>query len=147
MARASFVIDGTEFGIDRARSTFEITRSDAGETLLDAQTVGDQETYDALTAGLPDETDDEHDARPWSWTLYPPELYVRACPVVRGPDETHSATVSIDDLDDVEVGIYLMSHHDVDDVNITMTSDGFVATGTVWIDRRELTFSIALTNE
>ena len=145
--RASFVIDGTELGIDSRGSSFRVIGAGTKEVTLDAKIVGDPEVHDRLTAWLPDETDAEHDARPWTWTLYPPELHVRACPLRRAEEGIHEGRVTIDDLDDVEVFLYAMSHHDVDDVSLRVGPRHLSVRGVVCLDGRRLAFSIALDTE
>jgi hypothetical protein len=144
----SFVIDRTEFGIDRNRSSFRVTGAGTAAATLDAKIVGDPEIHERLTAWLPGETDAEHSARPWTWTLYPPELHVRACPLRRADEGAiHEGRVTVDDLDDLEVFLYAMSHHDVDDVSLRVGPHRLTARGVVCLDGRRLGFSIALDTE
>jgi hypothetical protein len=144
----SFVVDGTELGIDRQRSHFRVIGAGTEEVRLDAKIVGDREMHERLTAWLPDETDAEHYARPWAWTLYPPELYIRDCPLRPAePAGAHEGQVCIDDLDDIEVFFYAMSHHEVDDVTLRVAPEGLTVRGVVCLQGSRLPFAIFLGTE
>jgi hypothetical protein len=57
------------------------------------------------------------------------------------------ATVSVDDLDEYEVAIYLMEHNDVDEVKVSADRNGFKAGGVVFLSNKPHSFSISFTKE
>lgn len=131
---AEFTIDGTDFGIDLAESTFSLDALD-GATVVNAEIHGNQEQYDSIT---------ENEDSEWSWTLYPPHFYLRDFPAdVDSATGNGSAQVAIDDLDEYEVAIYLMEHNDVDDVTVKIVPErSLEISGRVFLSGRPHDFTI-----
>src|SRR5262245_12479823 len=119
-----FKIDDTDFGIDRAKSTFKLMVSKSGDAVMDAEVYGNKKRYEAIT--------EDYNSSPWSWTSYPAHFYMRSYPAKSARSAgTFKATVSTDDLDEYEVAIYLIEHNDVDEVKVTADRQTFKATGVV----------------
>jgi hypothetical protein len=135
-----FKIDDTDFGIDQAKSSFKLKVLKSGDAVIDAEVYGDKKRYDKIT--------EDYDTSPWSWTLYPPHFYLRSYPAKSGRNAgTFNATVSLDDLDEYEVAIYLMEHNDVDEMKVSADRNGFKATGVVFLSGKPHPFSISFTKE
>jgi hypothetical protein len=134
-----FRISGTEFGIDQAKSRYRLRTLKSGGAVLDAEIYGDKTQYEKVAG-------DENS--PWSWTLYPPYFYLRSFPAKAGRTAgTYRAKVSIDDLDEYEVAIYLIEHNDVDDVAVKADREMIQARGTVFLSGKPHPFSIKFTKQ
>ena len=107
MAEASFVINGTEFGIDVVESSFVVDTSDPPEQLVTIEIRGDKDIFEKLSG-------DENSE--WSWALYPPHFYIREFPgeKVAGSPKV----VAGGSADYYELAIYMMEHNDVSDLKI-----------------------------
>ncbi len=105
---ASFVINGTEFGIARGPSRCALTRRWLRGASLTVEVQGDAEVFERLR--------DAEDS-PWSWALYPPSFYLRALPV---PKPTGSQAIELGltqlEVEGHDVGLYMMEHNPVTDV-------------------------------
>src|SRR5262245_31498284 len=112
---ASFVINGTEFGINAARSRFTVTRTFFRGASLDVEIEGEQALFDALKA-----TEDSA----WSWALYPPNFYLRAYPIPK-PKSTQPLDVRLQpgDADKYDTALYMMEHNPVADVTIRLVPE------------------------
>lgn len=112
MATPTFMLGETEFGVDAAKSSCT-TRQEDGQLWLSFVVHGDQATYDAIFA--------DEDS-PWSWTLSPPRFY-GDFPATRNAAGVVESRVTIDDLEEYEVALYLMNHNDVE-VVVRLHPDG-----------------------
>ena len=131
MSIPSFILGDTEFGVDRAKSSCK-TRQQDGQLWLSFDVYGDQGTYDLISA--------DEDS-PWSWTLYPPRFY-GDFPATRDDTGVVEARISVDDLCEYEVALYLMNHNDVD-VVVRQNPDGTAeANGVVDIFGKQTPFRI-----
>jgi len=131
---AEFKIDDTDFGIESSDSVFTTEVVDGIETIT-AEIRGSQATYESISADEGSE---------WGWTLYPPHLYLRGIPALG--DSTSGltvATITLKGLDTLEAGIYLMSHNDVDAVNVIVDpGNSIYVSGEVLIGGRTRSFSL-----
>ena len=107
---ASFVINGTDFGINAARSRFNVTRSFFRGASLDVEIEGDQGRFDAIKSAADSE---------WSWALYPPSFYLRAYPIPK-PKDTQPIDLRLQpgDTEKYDVALYMMEHNPVADLTI-----------------------------
>ncbi len=103
MATPTFILGDTEFGVDAAKSSCN-TREQDGQLWLSFEVFGEQATYDVILA--------DEDS-PWSWTLHPPR-FSGDFPATRDGAGIVEARVTIDDLAEYEVALYLMNHNDVE---------------------------------
>jgi hypothetical protein len=109
----TFYIDDTDFGINADDSYYTIeTINDV--LVINLEIMGDQQKYDAIT---------EHEDSKWSWTLYPPRLYILDFPLTKHEGRM-SAKISFDDLDEYEIGLYLIEHNDLDEIVLFIDADG-----------------------
>ena len=108
-----FKIDDTDFGIDVAKSSFGLTR-DGRELFVNVS--GDRERFKALTS-FPESK--------WSWAIYAPRFYINGFPFERGTDGRLTAHVGVSDLEEYEVAVYMMAHHDVDEVVVELVPGRF----------------------
>ena len=109
----SFRLGETDFGINPGKSACSIDTADGG-LVVNLEIRGDDEKYDAIT---------ENEDSEWSWTQYPPRLYIHDFPLTNDGD-IKRAKISRDDLDEYEAAIYLMEHNDVDGVELSVDPDG-----------------------
>ncbi len=131
---ASFIIDGTDFGIDEASSAVDISTKDKGRLILNVEIKGDKQRHSQIT---------ENESSPWSWTLYPPRFYLREYPVSGSPTKGMIVRLMPDDTDNYDVAIYMMEHNGVDGVVIKIGKQGRVEiSGRVGIDGKWLPFTI-----
>lgn len=106
----SFTVDRTEFGIDQQKSRLHFAPAARGKQEINLSIHGDPRTYQALT---------EAEGSEWSWTLYPPEFYLRGFPV---PSETpFSVRLTEADCEDYDVALYLMEHFRIVEITVTVT--------------------------
>lgn len=103
-----FRIDNTNFGIDRKQSSVALTGL-AGDVCATVEVYGSQESYERIA---------ENENSEWSWTLYPPHFYLREFPVQVANSKVATANISVDDLEEYEVAVYLIEHNDVDDLEL-----------------------------
>ena len=120
MPTPTFILGDTEFGVDQAQSLCK-TRQQDGQLWLSFDVYGDQAVFDVISA--------DEDSQ-WSWTLEPPRFY-GDFPATRGADGVVESRVTLDDLAEYEVVLYLMNHNDVE-VVVRLHPDGTAeAKGTV----------------
>ncbi len=132
-----FKIDDADFGIDSKKSHFKLVVSKTGKASIDAEIFGDKTQYDAVTS--------DEDS-PWSCTLYPPKFYIHDFPAnTRKLVGLANTKVVRADLDEHEVGLYLMEHNDIDDVTVSVSDSTFQAMGRVFLSGRPHSFSIHFT--
>src|SRR5687768_3104379 len=112
MAKPSFILGDTEFGVNAKKSSCK-TRQQDGRLWLSFEVCGDQANYDAIF------TDEDS---PWSWTLHPPRFY-GDFPAKRDAAGVVEARVTVADLSEYEVVLYLMNHNDVE-VVVRLHPDG-----------------------
>ena len=106
----SFIIDGTEFGIDPQKSRLDFGRTERGQCEISLSIHGDHRTYQALT-----ETENSE----WSWTLYPPEFYLHGFPVPsEGP---FSIPLTGEDCEAYDIALYVIEHNAVEDVRVSLS--------------------------
>jgi hypothetical protein len=129
-----FIIGDTDFGIDPGQSRWDLKPSPDGRLLLTVEIHGGQEAYDRITAAEGSE---------WAWTLYPPHFYLRSYPV-SAPAKGRAVTVQLapEDVEDYDVALYLMEHHDVDAVAIRATGNRLEVMGRVDLMGEERDFRI-----
>ncbi len=128
----TFHLDATDFGINPAKSSCSIDVVD-GVPVINVEIRGDDEKYDAVT---------EDEDSEWSWTLYPPRLYIHDFPL-NDDSGTMRANISRDDLDEYEAAIYLMEHNDVDEVVLSVDRHGVLQIrGTVFLSGKPRSFSV-----
>jgi len=107
-----FFIGETNFGVERKNSRFELKKGTDGRLLLTVEIRGDEKVYQEITG-------DENSE--WSWTLYPPEFYLRDFPVSN--DATAKKlriALKPEDSDKFDVALYLMEHNRVDGVTASV---------------------------
>src|SRR2546430_296486 len=111
----SFSINGTDFGINAARSRFGVTRSFFRGASLDVEIEGDQARFNAIKAAEDSE---------WSWALYPPSFSLRAYPMPK-PKDTQPIDLRLQpgDTEKYDVALYMMQHNPVADVTIHLIAD------------------------
>ena len=119
---AEFVIGGTNFGVDTAKSSFKLMTKPNGSVVLDIEINGDQSTYDAVSTSEDSE---------WFWTLYPPRFYL-STEVERTP-EGQRVTVDFTtaEIESAEMAIYMMNHNHVADVVVAIDGDRLTVSGRV----------------
>jgi hypothetical protein len=131
----TFHLDATDFGINQAKSSCSIDTVD-GVLVLNVEVRGDDEKYEAIT---------ENEDSEWSWTLYPPRLYIHDFPLT-DDGGIMCANISRDDLETYEAAIYLIEHNDLDSVELTVDRDGVLKIrGTVFLSGRPHKFSVHYT--
>lgn len=94
-----FLLDGSDFGIDPAKSSIRL-RGEPGQQVLEILISGDQSTYNELSA--PEDSQ-------WHGTLYPPEfqLYGVRCEQLEG----FSTDLPGDhDRNNLEIALYMLQH-------------------------------------
>jgi hypothetical protein len=100
---ASFVINGTEFGIAPGPSRCALTRRLFRGASLTVEVQGDPELFERLRHA-------EDSA--WFWALYPPSFSLRGLPV---PKPTGSQAVEVcltqAEVERHDVGLYMMEHN------------------------------------
>lgn len=127
----TFHLDETDFGIDESKSSCSIDIVD-GIRVINVEIRGDSVKYDAIT-----QSEDSQ----WSWTLYPPRLYIYDFPLSEDGGFMR-AKISRDDLDEYEAAIYLIEHNDIDDVELTIDGNGALQVrGIVFLSGRPHPFS------
>ena len=102
----AFVIGDTQFGVDVPKSFLRVVNDDGDRGFLELEVRGDADIFDRLSEG-----------ESWSWALYPPKFYLLGLPVPR-PPANHVATLTSADRDVCDCALYLMTHNDVDDVEV-----------------------------
>lgn len=105
---ASFMIGGTEFGIDPGRSRCALTGRLFRGPSLTVEIQADADLFEALT---------HVEDSAWSWALYPPSFSFRDLPIPK-PKEGATTEVRLTpaDVERHEVGLYMMEHNPVTDV-------------------------------
>src|SRR5262245_7374369 len=108
----SFVINGTEFGINAARTRLTVTRSFFRCASLDVEIEGEQALFDAIKS-------DENSA--WSWALYPPSFHLRAYAIPK-PKGSQPLDVRLEpgDTEKYDINLYMMEHNPVADMTIRL---------------------------
>jgi hypothetical protein len=115
----SFVIGGTDFGIDSAATVASITTHADGSRVLNLDVQGDEKTYRSVS---------ESEDSKWSWTLYPPRFYLSGYEFAfRGVAENLEIALTSNDYEDYDVGLYMMEHNEVSDVVIKFHADEYVS--------------------
>ena len=127
-----FRIGETDFGINGAKSSVSLRRKEGVVTIV-AEIHGDEGEHQRVSDG---------ESSPWFWTLYPPYFYLREFPVAVEGRGAFTARVTMEDLEDYDVAIYLMEHFDVDEVSIRVQGSLFTAEGIVLLSEKPLPFSI-----
>ncbi|MDF1738133.1 MAG: hypothetical protein P1U86_03150 [Verrucomicrobiales bacterium] len=128
----TFTINKTDFGIDLEESSASIETVDGVDTLT-LEINGDEAVHDAIS---------EDEDSEWSWTAYPPRLYLYEFPMTREGDLL-KATLTLDDLNEYEAAIYMMEHNDMDGVEISLNAKGELRIeGTVFLLGETHPFSI-----
>jgi len=117
----TFTIDGTEFGVNPATSLLSLARDDSGEVILMFELEGDQAQYDALT---------EPEDGEWSWTLYPPHLYIRGLRVPQAASSIPSV-INLPRPGEIEAALYLMAHNEISNLSLFVSSARIEVTGEV----------------
>ena len=93
-----FIIGKDNFGVGKV-----ICKIDKKNLIIsDLTIIGDQDTYNKLSLG---------DESSWSWTLYPPELYLRGIPYQLKGGKIQVEITEDTPLDEFEVALYLMEHN------------------------------------
>ena len=110
-----FLIKATDFGIDRSRSRLTFERGEGKARIVDLVIHGHPETHAQLT---------NHNESDWSWSLYPPKLYVSSYPVPA--DHPLEIDLSPDDGEDYDIALYMMEHHPIEAAEIEIDADGQV---------------------
>jgi len=94
-----------------------------GSTLLTIEIHGNQKIYEQLRA---DEVSE------WSWTLYPPNFYLREYPI---PGNIKSKEIAIKlksaDAARFDVALYLMEHNEVSEVSLKVAERHLEVSGQV----------------
>lgn len=94
-----FVIDGFNFGVDAGRSTAIVK-----DGVLDLRLVGEESIVaDLMTS----------DNEAWNWLIQPPFLYVIGVPCRVGLNREFDHEITEKELDDYDIAMYVMEHHDV----------------------------------
>lgn len=130
---AEFVIGGTNFGVDAAKSSFKLMTKPNGSVVLDIEINGDQSTYDAVSTSEDSE---------WFWTLYPPRFFLFT-EVDRTPE---GQSVRVDftaaEIESAEMAIYMMNHNHVADVVVAIDEDRLTVYGRVDLMGQPASFRI-----
>jgi hypothetical protein len=105
---ASFVINGTEFGIDLGQSRCALNRRLFRGPLLTVEVQGDSGLFERLK---------QAGDSAWSWALYPPSFSLRALPV-RKPSDSQTVEVRLKpaEVERYDIDLYMMEHNPVADV-------------------------------
>lgn len=115
----SFVIAGTDFGIDSAATVARLTMHANGSQALTLNVRGDEKKYQSVS---------ESSDSKWGWTLYPPRFYLIGYEFLsRGVEENWEVALTSDDYEVYDVGMYIMDHNEVSDVVIKFNGDEHVA--------------------
>ena len=118
MQTASFVIGGTEFGIDLDKSSFIAEKDgDYGDYLIDLEIYGSKDKLETVNA--------DYDSSEWSWASYPPHFYLREFPGERLDGSTE--VVAGGSTTGYEVAIYMMQHSDVSDLKISINPQSILS--------------------
>jgi hypothetical protein len=112
-----FIIDGFDFGVDGGRSSLEIH-----DSTFDLKLVGDESLINDLM---------QQDDHPWGWLIQPPFLYVLGLPCQVDPNGDLVHDITEQDLDDYDIALYVMEHHDVLPCRITKKGDIVTVSGQV----------------
>jgi hypothetical protein len=121
-----FVVDGFNFGVDVGRSTAKVI-----DGALDLRLVGNESVVaDLMTSN--------NDA--WNWLIQPPFLYMIGVPCPVGPNGDFDHEITEQELDDYDIAMYMMEHHDVLPCRVTRCGDVVRATGKVHAFRQVLDF-------
>jgi hypothetical protein len=118
-----FFIGDTNFGVESKQSRVEFAKAADGRLLLTVDIQGNEKVYREITA---DESSE------WSWTLYPPQFYLRGYPV---PEKTQGKERTIKlkpaDSTNFDVALYLMEHNEVAGVTLVVADDRVEISGRV----------------
>ena len=110
MTIESFIIDGTDFGIEIDESAFEIDVSNPEKPRLSIGILGNSARFDKLS--------EDEDSK-WFFALSAPHFYLNDFPATAtGKASRFKATASLDDIGEYDLAIYMMEHNDIDDVKI-----------------------------
>jgi protein tyrosine/serine phosphatase len=118
-----FFIGDTNFGVEDKQSRVEFAKAADGRLLLTVEIQGSEKVYQDIKA-------DENSE--WSWTLYPPQFYLRGYPVpekIKGKE--HKIKLKPEDAANFDVALYLMEHNNVSGVTLLVGDDRIEVSGRV----------------
>ncbi|WP_291726353.1 hypothetical protein [Bernardetia sp.] len=120
-----FKLGNYNFGIEKNELVLDIERKSEKIYVSDIEIRGNEAVFENLLE------DDDFEC---SWSLYPPYFYARQVKL----DTNDSLRINEDNIDDYDVGIYLMEHFDVDIV--IKIDEGYLSIdGIAIIDNQEYT--------
>ncbi len=129
----TFVIGGTDFGVDRGSVKVEFPLRPDGLVNVHLEVGGDESVFESVC-------DDER----WSWALYPPFFYVRMFPVSPADAEL-VRPIQITKRDETfEMNLYMMEYCEVTSVVIRRDVDGISVEGRVDMWGQDMPFRIQL---
>ena len=118
-----FFIGKTNFGVDAKKSRFDVAKAADGRLVLTVEIDGDEEIHKKLTA---------NPGSKWSWTLYPPQFYLRNYPLAeKARGKEHKITLKPADSEIYDVALYLMEHNNVAGVTIKLNDTRIEIAGQV----------------
>jgi hypothetical protein len=100
-----FIIGGFDFGVDERRSSLRIY-----DSMFDLKLVGDEGVIQEIM---------EQDEHPWGWLIQAPFLYAIGLPCQFDANGDFAHDITEQDLNDYDVSLYVMEHHDVLPCRIT----------------------------
>lgn len=117
----SFVINGTEFGVDNVKVSYK------GD-ILNLSFTGDKDVFDKIA---------EDDDSEWSWALDAPEVYFNNVPL-------NNNCIKIESDTDIECAVYMMEHNALSGtLKITDANIGFVGKVDLMGDVSDISFQIS----
>lgn len=112
-----FLINGFNFGVDAAR-----TAAIVKDGTLDLRLVGEESVVADLMAS---------DNHVWNWLIQPPFLYAIGVPCRVSPNGDFDHEITEQELDDYDIAMYIMEHHDVLPCRISRSGHVVRTTGKV----------------
>lgn len=119
-----FIIGNDNFGVGEV--SYKIDEENS--IINDLTITGDKQTFESLS----DNEDGE-----WSWTLYPPKLYLREIPFELKGDKIQ-VTITEEILDNCDVALYLMKHNDIKGTFTIDKNETFLFEGITYISGKEM---------
>ena len=129
-----FSIGKTNFEIDFSKSKIDFDVQDNVARKLSINIHGSKDIFMRLS---------EPDDAEWSWALYPPSFFLRGV-VVKDIEQSEVKSCDIgDNIEDLELGIYMMEYSDLSEVKILeLSTKRLVISGKVDFWGESLPFEI-----
>ena len=136
---SDFLIGDTNFGVEDKQSRVEFAKAADGQLLLTVEIAGNEKVYQDIKA----DEDSE-----WSWTLYPPQFYLRGYPVPeKSKGKERTIKLKPEDSANFDVALYFMEHNEVAGVTLVVGDDRIEISGRVDLMGEQRKFRIKWTRE